>query len=202
MLLNSHSFSQGVFQGEKAFGNLGSQNAVVFFAKHIRMGNEPTSVHFQADNLGILRRATHKPPVQGTWSVTKPPAKLPNRYRLDNRGNCGGQTFIVIAGYAVRNQSPGSFRHFRRGLNRSDNDVIGPELLDLFLGFPPDSFADRNKPNDTGNTDENAQYRKPRPQRVKEKTFDAELPRLKPKKAHLLVPLHGLGYFRRKVFLL
>jgi len=91
-----------------------------------------------------------------------------------------GEVFVVAARDSVllegeRRAAAASFVAHR--LHGAQDDVVGPELRDLFLRLGADALADRQQPDHARRADEDAEYREQRAQRVQQEAFDSELPR-------------------------
>ena len=125
-------------------------------------------------HVGILGCAADQTTVELAVLELKLTTHLSDRNRAFD-GRYGGHEHVVFfASQSVGGQALAGHLLARR-LDGPNHDRVGPEALDLTLGFVTDPFGDRQQPNHAGHADEDPQDGQDRTHRVKPQAFDPEL---------------------------
>ena len=165
-----------VFDGKERGGGPGGQDAEVLLLSQVGVAKKPPPIKLQLHHVGILAGASNQPTVDQSTGVAEASSQLADGQRPLDRRNGFPHPLEIIPGDSVGHRSVRAFGHLAGRFDRADDNVIGPEPLDLLLCFETDPLADGQQPNHAGHADEDAQHRQERSQGVQQQALDAELP--------------------------
>ncbi len=128
------------------------------------MIQKPATRNTQRVQITILRSAGVD--LRPDQALTVPqflPASATKWNRQIDGWDRGFQVATILIGQAIVEDS--AFPQLLPGrMGRGEQDVVGPQFLDLFLSFSCDPLTDRQQPDDAGDSDEDAQDRQQRSQ--------------------------------------